>query len=160
MRTSRRPGGVPDELETEAIASEIARQVWTFDGAPWEAMTVSGSCVTTACTLELVGTRRDADGEDLWTFAIAPDEGRVEVVTSELAATPNDLAAALDALAHRLAPEGLLDGMLLSSAKWLPPPDTGAFALAYRSGNEEGSCEVDLVLDAVGGRIVLASDPC
>ncbi|HEX2884697.1 MAG TPA: hypothetical protein VHQ42_09000, partial [Candidatus Limnocylindria bacterium] len=31
MRASRRPGGVPDQLETEPIARRIAESVWTID---------------------------------------------------------------------------------------------------------------------------------
>ena len=34
MRTSRRPGGVPDQLET-AIAATLAETLWTYGGEPW-----------------------------------------------------------------------------------------------------------------------------
>ncbi|HEX7197446.1 MAG TPA: hypothetical protein VF364_11515, partial [Candidatus Limnocylindria bacterium] len=35
MRDSRRPGGVPDEMQTDAIAAAVADAIWTIDGEPW-----------------------------------------------------------------------------------------------------------------------------
>jgi hypothetical protein len=158
MRSSRRPGGVPDDLETEAIAASLADAVWTFDGRPYDALAIGGSCGPAGCSLDLVGTRAGSSGEDVWSFAEAG--GEVTVVAAELGATPDGLASRLDALAHELVPAGYLDGLLLTSTRWLPPPDTGAFVLAYRSGEEEGSCEIDIVLDAAERRVVAADDPC
>jgi hypothetical protein len=39
--------------------------------------------------------------------------------------------------------------MLLTAARWIPPPADQVFGLAYRSGDEEESCSVDLEIDAV-----------
>ena len=44
--------------------------------------------------------------------------------------------------------------MVLSSLAWLPPPGADRFAMSYRSGGEEGSCGVDLVIDADEASIV------
>lgn len=154
MRESRRPGGVPDELETDAIAGAVAATISTFDGLPWTTMAASGSCGPDSCTLELAGTRPDGHGDDLWIFDVRPADGTVAVTTAELRGLPNQLLPELDGLARSLLPAATLDGLLLTSARWLPPPDGGQFVLSYRGDGEEGSCILDLTLDAVTPGIV------
>jgi hypothetical protein len=160
MRDSRRPGGVPDEIETQAVAQAVADAVWTFDGEPWAAMSIGGSCGATTCSLDIVGTRPDSAGEDVWSFAVDPAGSDVTVLSSDLGAIPDATAGRLDAIARNLAAPEVLDGLVLATVRWLPPPESGAYALAYRSGDEEGSCSVDVVLDASGLRIVRSGDPC
>ena len=53
MRDSRRPGGVPDQLETELIAATLAETLWTFGGKPWTTWPSAGSCGAQTCTLEV-----------------------------------------------------------------------------------------------------------
>lgn len=153
MRDSRRPGGVPAELQDAEIAAGLAELVWTFDGEPWSAVVAGGSCGPSTCTLELSGGTAAADGEDVWVFAIDPASGAVEVVSADLHAVPDETAAALDRWARALDEDGLLDGLLYTAVRWLPPPASDRFRLAYRSGNEEESCSVDLELDARAGEI-------
>lgn len=154
MRESRRPGGVPDQLETDAIGAAVAAAISTFDGLPWTTLAASGSCGPGSCTLELAGTRPDSHGDDLWIFDVRPGDGTVAVITAELRGLPNQLLPALDGLARSLLPAATLDGLLLTSARWLPPPAGGQFVLAYRGDGEEGSCILDLTLDAVTPGIV------
>ena len=153
MRDSLRPGGVPDELETHEVAQAIAEAIWTFDGQPWSATSIGGSCGAAACTVEVVGTRDGSSGEDLWSFDVAGSDGAVRVAQRELGAVPDVARENLDALARSLL-AGQLDDLVLGSVTWVPPPDAAAFELAYRSGNEEASCAVDVVIDPVAGRIV------
>lgn len=154
MRDSRRPGGVPTELQEPGIAARLAERLWTFDGEPWDAVAAGGSCGPSTCTLELSGGTEAADGEDVWVFAVDPTDGAVEVVSADLHAVPDETAAALDRWARAIDAAGLLDGLLYTTLRWLPPPAEDRFRLAYRSGNEEESCAVDLELDAAAGRIV------
>ena len=152
MRDSRRPGGVPEELWTDDIASAVADLVWTFDGRPWDAIAASGSCGGATCTLELAGSQEDAAGEDVWVFEVQPAAGAVSVASADLHAVPADRVDALDSAARAAAGDDLPDDLALTAVRWLPPPDTG-FTLAYRSGDEEGSCSVDVVLDATASRV-------
>jgi hypothetical protein len=154
MRESRRPGGVPDQLETDAIAAAVAAAISTFDGLPWTTMAASGSCGSQSCTLEIAGTRPDGHGDDVWTFDVRPADETVAVASAELRGLPNQLVPALDTLARSLLPPATLDGLLLTSATWLPPPDGGQFVLSYRGDGEEGSCGLDLRLDAVTPGVV------
>jgi hypothetical protein len=154
MRDSRRPGGVPDQLETEQIAAALAAAVVTFDGLPWTTMAASGSCGTDFCTLELGGTRPGSHGDDVWIFEVQPADGTVALATADLRGLPNALVPTIDALARSLVPAAPLDGLLLTSVRWLPPPDGEQFALSYRGGGEEGSCGLDLMLHAVTPGIV------
>ena len=154
MRDSRRPGGVPDQIETDAIATSVADTIWTYDGQPWATMAVGGSCGPERCTLEVAGAAPDGEGDDVWVFTVTPATGEVVLLTSELGSVPPGIVAALDALARALDESGALDGMLLANASWMPPPDEGEFALSYRSGGEEGSCGVDLTLDAVKAEVI------
>jgi hypothetical protein len=145
---------VPDQLETDAIAAALAAATWTFDGRPWTTMAVSGSCGPESCSVELAGGRPESHGDDVWIFEVQPADASVTVTVAELRGLPNDLVPGLDELARSLLPASTLDGLLLTSARWLAPPDDGAFVLAYRGDGEEGSCVVDLTLDAVAPRII------
>jgi hypothetical protein len=148
MRDSRRPGGVPEALQTEVIAAALAEQVWTLDGRPWTSVVAGGSCGADACTLELSGAGPDAAGEDVWVFDIDPSDGSVSLASADLHAVPSTLAASLDELARTTDEEGLLDGLIVTSVRWLPSSDDDQFVLAYRSGEEEGSCMRDVTVDA------------
>ena len=154
MRSSTRPGGVPDQIETDAIAAGLAEAIWTLDGQPWTTMAAGGSCGPESCTLDVAGSRAGLSGEDLWVFAVAPATGSVQVVSSEVRSLPEEMLVRLDELARSIAQEGSLDGMVLASVRWLPPPEADRFVLSYRSGGEEGSCRIDHTLDAVSATII------
>jgi len=153
MRDSRRPGGVPVELQDGDIAAALADALWTFGGEPWDDIAAGGSCGPSTCTLELSGGRGHAHGEDAWVFSIDPATASVEVIAADLHAVPDETAAALDRWTRALDVDGVLDGLGLTAVRWLPPPAEDRFRLAYRSGNEERSCSVDLELDAAARRI-------
>lgn len=159
MNDSRRPGGVPAEIRDDGIAAKLTERLWTFDGARWDAIAAGGSCGPTTCMLELSGGTTAGDGEDAWIFTINPVDGTVEVVTADLHAVPDETAEELDRLARTLDVDGVLDGLLPTAVRWLPPPAKDRFRLAYRSGDEEGSCSVDLELDVAAGRITEVTAP-
>jgi len=153
MRTSPRPDGVPDELQTGAIATAIAAAIWTVDGEPWDAILIDASCGESSCLIEVAGTREGAAGDDVWTFTrTSTGEAMVVVDAVQLHAIPDNVVADLDRRARSLL-EADVDGMTLTAAAWRPPPNTDDFELSYRSGGEEGSCGVDLVLDTGRGEI-------
>ena len=154
MRDSRRPGGVPDELETDAVATALAEAIWTVDGRPWTLVSASGSCGPSTCTLELSGAPDGAQGDDLWVFEVMPATGSVQPNSTDLRSIPTDLVGSLDRLARSLEAGAIIDPLILTSARWLPPPDDGQFVLSYRSGGEEGSCGVDVTVDAVAADVV------
>lgn len=154
MRDSRRPGGVPDELETDAIATALADAIWTVDGRPWTLVSASGSCAPSTCTLELSGAPEGALSDDLWVFEVTPASGSVQPQGTDLRSIPTDLVGSLDRLARSSAARAIIDPLILTNARWLPPPDDGQFVLSYRSGGEEGSCGVDLTIDAIAADVV------
>jgi hypothetical protein len=49
--------------------------------------------------------------------------------------------------------------MALVGARWLPPPEAGQYWLSYRSGGEEGSPGLDVLLDAVHGVVIESRQP-
>ena len=149
MRDSRRPGGVPDEIETTEVAARLAETIWTFDGEPWATTSAGGSCGPDTCTLEVAGAGDAALGEDLWVFAVTPASGDVELVSAELGAVPSDVVEEIDRAAQAAIGDRL-DGLALTYARWAPPPDDGQFELSYRTGDEEGgACGLELTFDAV-----------
>ena len=152
MRESRRPGGVPDELQTDAIAAAVAETIQTIDGAPWTTMAIGGSCGPEHCTLEVSGGHPDALGDDVWSFDVVPASKTVTVVGTSLGSVPRDLAERADATARGTEP-ALLEGLVLASATWMLPPDAGRLLLAYRSGDEEGSCRRDVTVDLATGEM-------
>lgn len=152
MRDSRRPDGVAEELQTEGVAAAVAEAIWTYGGEPWDEVVAGGTCGPAACTLEVAGGREGLGG-DTWVFSVDPASGRVEVVDAELQAIPVELVTELDRAARLADDDGLLEDMLLTAARWMPPPADRVFGLAYRSGDEEGSCSVDIEIDAGRGQI-------
>lgn len=153
MRDSRRPGGVPDVIETDTVASAIAEAIWTIDGGPWDDLAIGGACGPAACTVDVVGVRNDAGGEDLWRFSVDQARGSVKLLEGQAGAVPTDVASVLDERVRAAAPAELLDNMVLASVRWRPPPGAGEFDLSYRSGDEEGSCEVDVRLGPDGRQV-------
>lgn len=148
MRDSRRPGGVPDQLEADGIAATLADTIWTFDGRPWTTVSAGGSCGPQTCTLEIGGTRPGMQGDDLWVFSVAPSTGAVDLVSTDLRSVPTELLPPIDDFARWVvSPRTTLDGMVLTSARWVPPEDNHRFVLSYRSGGEEGSCRIEVTLD-------------
>ncbi|MGQ0607162.1 MAG: hypothetical protein ACT4OQ_01680 [Chloroflexota bacterium] len=155
MRTSRRPGGVPDRLETDAIASALSDAIRVYGGQPWTTMAIGGSCGSQICTLEVAGTRSGNLGEDLWVFDVTPASGAVQLVSADLRSLPPDVSIQLDELARAMLPATNFEGLNLTNVRWLPPPDDAQFVLSYRSGEEEVStCGLDITLDAVAPGIV------
>jgi hypothetical protein len=154
MRESRRPGGVPDEIETPAIAAEIAETVATFDGNAWSTASVGGSCGPSTCTLDVSGSRSQALGEDVWTFSVEPATGEVSVIDSQLGSVPADVAGLADQAVRASSLGAQVAELVIGSVGWLPPPD-GRLVLAYRSGEEEESCRRDVSVDMTSGSVRL-----
>lgn len=153
MRASRRPGGVPDELQTEPIAAAVAAQLWTWDGEPWTGMSIGAACGPERCSLDVAGTPPGAAGEDLYQLEVRLADATALVLGSELRGYPAALDQQLDAIARAGAGERLR-GLVLQTARWLPPPDAGRYVVAYRSGGEEGSRAVDVTVDLGTGTVV------
>ncbi len=154
MRDSRRPGGVPDELETDALAGEVATALWTWNGEPWTSWSVSGSCGVESCTLDVAGSAANGAGTDLYSFDVMRDTGAVVLAATDLHGYPPDLEARLDAVARRSLDAASLEGLSLVGVRWLPPPETDRYWLAYRSGGEEGAPRLDALLDLATGEVI------
>lgn len=152
MRTSRRPGGVPLQLQTQAVAEQVAGAIWTYEGQPWATMSAGGSCGPSICSLEIAGTRPDATAEDLWVFEIVG--GEVEVVAAELRALPAELVTSLDEVARSLEAQIDEHELALTNARWLTPASDGRFRLSYRSGGEERSCRMEVTIEVIEGALL------
>lgn len=154
MRDSRRPGGVPDELETDAIAAELADLIWTIDGEPWSTMSAGGSCGPQTCTLEIAGGHPDSQGDDLWVFDVEPVTETARVAEADLRSLNPDTLDQLDQMTRSIFP-GTQRGLNLTNVRWLPPPEESQFVVSYRYGDEERSaCGADITVDAAIRRVV------
>ncbi len=161
MGGSRRPGGVPDQLETDAIAAALAQRLWTIDGEPWTTMSIGASCGPVRCTLDVSGSRSGALGDDLYAFEIIPAADDVQPISTDLRSLPTDVGGVLDRMARDAEARIARDELILASVRWNPPPDHETFQLSYRSGNEEGSCELELALDVTSGEAeTLSAEGC
>jgi hypothetical protein len=160
MRNSRRPGGVPQQLQTDAVAQSLASAIWTYAGEAWQQAPVIGaSCGPQRCTVDVAGTPAGGAGEDLYTFSVVPESGAASVLVADLHGYPAELDAVLDALARSQLEASRLEGLAMAGARWLPPPDTGQFVLSYRSGGEEGSPALDVVVDLPAGKVLEVRRP-
>lgn len=157
MRDSRRPGGVPDQLETDAVAEAVAAEIWTIDGEPWTTITIGGSCGPVRCTLDVGGRHAGAAGEDVWSFEVIPETAVVAVLEASLGSIPADVAEAADAAAR--AADARIDGagLMLTAVRWAGGDEPSTFDLSYRSGDEEGSCQLEIRLDAARGALETVS---
>jgi hypothetical protein len=151
MRDSRRPGGVPDQLETRAVAAAVANELWTWDGNPWPELVIGGACGPSSCSLEVAGAPQGA-GTDLYSIELQRD-GTLAGVSSDLHGYPPALDSDLQGIVEDQARD-LVDDMAFTSARWLPPPDGGRYWVAYRSGGEEGSPGLDLLVDLARGTVL------
>jgi hypothetical protein len=154
MAASRRPGGVPEVLQNRQVAASIAHAARSWDGNAWETLSISASCGPERCSVELAGEARGGAGTDLYSFSVDPEARRVELLASDLHGYPATLEADLDAVARAALDPKRLDGLALVSARWLPPPDTDRYLLAYRSGGEEGAPRLDILLDLATGEVL------
>jgi hypothetical protein len=154
MRESRRPGGVPDQIETREVAADVAEMLWTIDGQPWEVAGAGASCSLDSCTLELAGRGHGMGGEDVWVFDVG--RGPVALVSADLHALPPALAASLDEIVRAADAAEVLDGLIVASARWQPPPDDERFVVAYRAGDEEGSCARDATVEPASGKVEIS----
>jgi hypothetical protein len=154
MRDSRRPGGVPDELETGDVAGAVAAGLWTWDGEPWETWSVGGACGPQTCSLDVAGTPASGAGTDLYSFVVARSSGEVTRAEVDLHGHPPALEAELDVVVRRALDVEDLEGLRLVGARWLPPPDTDRYWLAYRSGGEEGAPRLDVLVDLATGEVL------
>lgn len=152
MAESRRPDGVPDELQTQEVAAAVADAVWTLGGEPWTIVAIGGSCGADACDLEVAGSPERGTGDDVYFFRVDPETSEVELLQSVLLGLERRHVEGLDRFA-RDRWDGDLEDFALATARWLPPPDAGRFVLAYRSGGEEGSPGVDLLVDLEAGTV-------
>ena len=159
MRDSRRPGGVPDQLETASVARALATAIWTFDGRAYPALLIGGSCGPERCTVEVSGAPAGAAGADLYAFSAVPASGAVELLAADLHGYPAGIDAILDRVARNALDPEMLDGLALTGATWLLPPRSGEFRAAYRSGGEEGSPGLDVLVDLTRGTVVETTAP-
>lgn len=157
MRASVRPGGVAAELQTEPIAAAVADAIWTLQGEPWDAIATSGACDGGSCTLEVSGSAAGDAGEDVWLVSVDPATAEVTVMNADLHAIPSSAAEAIDRLARAADGGAALDDLLVTSVRWHAPPNDDTFALAYRSGDEEESCSMDVRLDIASGELTQVS---
>jgi hypothetical protein len=153
MRESRRPGGVPAQLQTDEIAAAVANELWTWDGRAWPQLIIGGACGDSTCSLEVSGAPAEAAGADLYVLTIDPASAAVAAEGTDLHGYPAWVEADLRSAALAAAPDAI-EGLTFVSARWLPPPDAGQYWLSYRSGGEEGSPGVDLRLDLASGTLL------
>lgn len=159
MAASRRPGGVPDELETPGVAAVLASAVWTFDGRPYPSLVIGGSCGPSSCTLEVSGQPAGAAGSDLYVFAVSRPANAVSRTTNDLHGYPSGLDAAIESVARAGVPAAEIGQLAYATASWQVPPRNGWFVAAFRSGGEEGSPGLDVLVDLPARRVMGIAPP-
>ncbi len=159
MATSRRPGGVPDQLQTEAIAAGLAQQIWTYLGGPYPTLVVGASCGPSSCTVEVTGAPAGAAGADLYAFSVAPASSTVVLAATDLHGYPSGLDARIDRVVRDRLGAAALAGLALTGATWQPPPQGGVFVAAYRSGGEEHAPGLDVTVNLVTGTVTDTAAP-
>lgn len=158
MRASRRPGGVAQQLQTDEVAGEVAALLWTWDGSAWTDLAIGGACGPETCTLEITGSTDGLAGADAYSFSVATGGGDVQLVDADLHGYPPSLEPDLGAIAASGLTAEQLDGLALVGVRWLTPPESGRYWLSYRSGGEEGSPGLDVLVDLPAGQVVSVTE--
>ncbi|HEX5826387.1 MAG TPA: hypothetical protein VFY23_02620 [Candidatus Limnocylindrales bacterium] len=143
MRTQQQPALDPS-LVTDAVAAAMAEQVWTYDGTPYRQVMFEGSCESGACALGLTGlpsAAGDPSFADAYRWAVEPGASvlRTEGGWPSLSGYPHELDEALAEEARLLDAEGLLEGLQLSSVRWVPDLEDRVFELQFDDGLSQES---------------------
>ena len=159
-----RPAGFAAEVATpqllETMAGVLADQVYSYDGTPYQRVTMSARCdgpPVEQCDLALTGIPAFTDDPEirddyLWT--VDPVTGRMSMIDHWLGGFPDTLTASLDALAQSLDVDGRYKDRYLVRVGWeLAPPDD-AYVLRYTNGLGEGDLVFLVTVDRAARRIV------
>lgn len=125
----------------------------------YPSLVIGGSCGPSSCTLEVTGQPAGAAGADLYVFAVARPAGAVSLTTSDLHGYPSALDAAIEDLVRAGVPAGDVGGLAYTTASWQVPPRSGWFLAAFRSGGEEGSPALDVLVDLATRTVIDTSAP-
>lgn len=144
---------------THRLAEMMASTIETYDGEPYRNLYIQGSCNEGGfqhCQLTvsgLPGFATTPDEQDTYGFEVR--EGIVSTQGEpQLRGFPVGLTDELDAMARRLAVDGLLDGRSLLAMEWSPAPPADAYRLFYGQGEEEGDSTVIVRVDRGRGQIL------
>ncbi len=158
-----RPSGFASELNTpqllDTIAGVLADDVYTYDGTPYQQVSVGATCDTppVRCDLFLSGVpgfTDDPHAQDGYIWTVYPATAQVIMTSHGLSGYPAALTAGLDALARSLDVDGRYKDRYLVQVAWeLAPPDD-AYVLRYSNGLGEGDLVFWVTVDRTARRIV------
>lgn len=157
------PSAFPEELRTPALtrllAEAMATSIETYDGEPYRDLFIQGSCDeggVRRCDVSvsgLPGFATTRDEQDTYRYIV--EEGTVSAQGQpQRRGFPTGLTPELDAIARRLAADGLLEGRSLLGVEWSPAPPDDGYVLFYGKGDEEGDPTVVIRLDRALGVIL------
>lgn len=157
------PRSFPAELRTpamtETLASALASGIWTYDGRPYEALFISGSCddgPKLRCEVLVQGIpafAKTRDYADIYQWVATPGFLRPSGEPF-LGGYPAELDDTMDQLARTLDDEGVLKNLTLVRMGWAPPPLADGFILRYSDGALEGGTTLLVTVDRRAQRIV------
>jgi hypothetical protein len=144
---------------TANIASALASGIWTYDGRPYEALFISGSCdegPKLRCEVLVQGIpafAKTRDFADVYQWVAAA--GFVRPLGEPfLGGYPAEFDDPLDRLTRSLDRDGLLRDLMLIRMGWAPPPMLDGFILRYTDGALEGGTTLLVTVDRQEQRIV------
>jgi hypothetical protein len=159
LNAESKPNGeprIPTDLVNERIAFDIAQAIWSWNGDPYQQITIDASCGR-GCDLIVAGVPIfESAGNDHYLFKVnVPGKADDFSIGDRpaLAGYPADLVPELEALARSSA-SSQLDGLFLMVSSWFPPPRDGQFVLRFDDGNEEGGRAVWVWLDYVTRTVI------
>ena len=143
MRAQRQPA-LDASLVREDVANAMAQQVWTYDGMPYQATLFEAACEGPTCTVGLTGLpafATDPTFADTYRWVLDPGSAALqpEGAWPSLSGYPHELDAELAAEAQRLDTDGRLDGLQLSSARWVSDAGRRTFQLQFDDGLDPAS---------------------
>ncbi len=158
-----RPSGFAGALATPqllaTLAGVLADQVYTYDGTPYQRVTITARCDAppVRCDLFLEGVpgfTDDPHAQDGYIWTVYPATAQVTMTSHGLSGFPTALTASLDALAQSLDVDARYKDRYLLGVQWeLAPPDD-AYVLRYGNGLGEGDLVFLVTVDRTARRIV------
>jgi hypothetical protein len=152
------PVPLPPPMTSLAAMELIAHEIWTWDGARYDDLSLSGSCGQDTCTVEIGGGRSGARGSDVHGVVVAVPDLVTRSAGHSLSAYPAALDPKLEDLARQLVAPQLLRRMTYRGAQWHLRPEPDQYTLTFAVDDTEGSPGKRVTLDLLRRMLISIED--
>jgi len=150
--------GLAAQARQPWIAAALAPRIWTYDGQPYQELSVGARCESgdRQCDLQVEGTpgyAPDRDASDEYIFEVLFETRTIEDVDVGLGGFPHERVPEIDRAVRALIGDQIGDRQFQGLSWLLQPPDDG-FRLRYGHGDTEGEQALLVEYDRATNRVL------